>query len=772
MQINGVRHDYKYDKLGRMTRRLEPGLTSDWVYDTAAYGKGKLYTAASAGYVRTHSYDAKGRLAETLFNLGVGAPLWSRTVYDASGRMSEQSYPSDFSVKHVYNALGYLAEIRKTSDNTLYWQQNAMDAEGHITKETYGNGAVARRSYNAQNGRLLTRQDVSPANPWGPFNNHSYDYDTLGNVKSHWNLGAGVWENMTYDPLNRLTQIDRSVNSVTSAETIAYNALGNLTSKSGIGDYFYGGSPQCASGSNAGAHAVCKVGYLSLAYDANGNFISGGGRSITWTGWNMPQSITESAQTTTWNYGPEHDRYKMVTNGRTTWYLNPSVHQGGHYEYTRYASGTGEHRHTLYGGGQPIGEVLTFDSGAPAQTRYFHSDSQGSITAVTDGAGTIVTYSRYDPWGRQTVIAGSNTGINQTRQGHTGHEMLDGGLTHMNGRLYDPVLSRFVSADPIVDNPYDLQSLNRYSYVLNNPLGYTDPTGFSAWTDFRDGFLKPVASIVVSIYAPGLISGLTGWGATASSIAAGGIAGSITGGSRGALAGAVSAGMFSQLHGMSPGIGKIAAHGVAGGIMSEMQGGSFKSGFLAAGFTQGASELGLFDNLGSRSANAIGAAIVGSTASVIGGGKFANGAMTGAFSRLFNDLKLDGEIMTDKKGRTYVKGTATLTDPVTGEVLISSPAISGPYGKGALPEGDYVGDNFRVRATKAMTVSDSQGKTGWSLDLTPQFKTDRSLLRVHPDGNVPGTQGCISPQNQAREWGRLLQDQVQKHGSIPVHVDY
>ncbi|WP_461567342.1 RHS repeat-associated core domain-containing protein [Thiobacillus sp.] len=197
----------------------------------------------------------------------------------------------------------------------------------------------------------------------------------------------------------------------------------------------------------------------------------------------MPQSLTESGQITSWLYTPEHDRYKMVAAGRTTWYINPGILQGSHYERTQYASGTVEHRHTLYGGGNPIGEVLTFEDGSPAQTRYFHSDAQGSITAVTDQNGAVLTRYRYDPWGKQTLVAGSNTGIAQTRQGHTGHEMLDGGLTHMNGRLFDPVLARFVSADPNINDEYNLQSLNRYSYVLNNPLYYTDPTGFMEFSD-------------------------------------------------------------------------------------------------------------------------------------------------------------------------------------------------------------------------------------------------------------------------------------------------
>lgn len=767
---------FVYDVLGRMTQRVEPGLTSTWTWDSAAYGKGKLQSAqTSAGYFRSHWYDDKGRSQLALSNLGAGNPLFFTSVaYDAAGRISQQYLPGGVATKRVYNSLGYETELRNVSGNTLYWQLNTMDAEGHATQETLGNGTGSYTTYNPQNGRFNYRID----NRNGVWIDYYYQgYDDLGNINSRYHLGGGGGDNLIYDALNRLTQVQHYGNA-SAIDTIVYGPGGNIRNRTSVGDYYYGGSPNCVN-NNVGPHAVCRAGTNAYSYDANGNLTGGGGRSLTWTAWNMPASTTQGGQTTTWLYGPEHDRYKMIAPGRTTWYLNPGIQQGGHYEQTLYANGTTEFRSTLYGGGRPMGEIVSFDDGSPNQVRYFHSDAQGSITAVTDSAGTVLTRFRYDPWGKQTLVSGSNTGVSQTRQGHTGHEMLDGGLTHMNGRLYDPVLARFVSADPIVQDPYNLQSLNRYSYVLNNPLYYTDPTGFSAWTDFRDGFLKPVLSIAAAAYLPGSsffnsmgITGLSG------QIAAGAIAGGISGGGRGALAGAVSAGMFSQLHGMSPGLGKVVAHGVAGGMMSEMQGGSFKSGFLAAGFTQGASQLGVFNNLGDpntwggRTANAIGAAIVGGTASVIGGGKFSNGAMTGAFSRLFNDLYLKGVPKKDWKGRTYVEGMATLTDSGTGEVLISTPAISGPYGKGPLPEGDYDGKNFRPRTTAAMTVTDSQGKTGWSLDLNPQFDTNREFLRMHPDGNVRGTKGCISPETQAREWGRLLQDQVKQHGSIPVHVSY
>lgn len=80
----------------------------------------------------------------------------------------------------------------------------------------------------------------------------------------------------------------------------------------------------------------------------------------------------------------------------------------------------------------------------------------------------------YDAWGRQTVTL-NTIGL---RRGYTGHEMMgEFGLINMNGRVYDPTLGRFLSPDNYVQAPDNSQSFNRYSYCLNNPLKYTDPSG-------------------------------------------------------------------------------------------------------------------------------------------------------------------------------------------------------------------------------------------------------------------------------------------------------
>lgn len=119
--------------------------------------------------------------------------------------------------------------------------------------------------------------------------------------------------------------------------------------------------------------------------------------------------------------------------------------------------------------------ILIKKNGVLTQYKAF-KDVLGSILVVVDKNGNHVFEATYDAWGKQTVT------MNQIdfRYGYCGHEMLNEvELIDMGGRVYDPALGRFLLCDNYVQEPTNSQDFNRYSYCLNNPLRYTDPTGES-----------------------------------------------------------------------------------------------------------------------------------------------------------------------------------------------------------------------------------------------------------------------------------------------------
>lgn len=127
-------------------------------------------------------------------------------------------------------------------------------------------------------------------------------------------------------------------------------------------------------------------------------------------------------------------------------------------------------------------------------SHYFtFTDQVGSILKVVDSNGTERFSATYDAWGHQTVTLNEIGLI----RGYTGHEMLtEFGLINMNGRVYDPLLGRFLSTDNFVQEPNSTQSFNRYSYCLNNPLKYNDPSGEWLLLSFYNGLFRGIYNMV------------------------------------------------------------------------------------------------------------------------------------------------------------------------------------------------------------------------------------------------------------------------------------
>jgi RHS repeat-associated protein len=280
-------------------------------------------------------------------------------------------------------------------------------------------------------------------------------------------------------------------------KSYGYSSTGNLTYKSDVGTLVYPLSYEVKH------HAVKSVtgtvnGLVNptYTYDSVGNLTEEKTgttiqRSITWTGFNMPLKITKGVSTIEFLYDADHARvYEARKTGVTFDSQTYFVNAGNALFFEIETKGTiTEWKHYLHA---PSGLLMmrSIKSNTTAKTDvYFHKDHLGSITTITNNIGAILEQNSFDAFGKRRNSNGSDatTPINSlTRRGFTQHEMLpEVNMVHMNGRVYEPTLGRFMSADPFVQFAGFSQSYNRYSYTLNNPLSFTDPSGYGIRDFFR-----------------------------------------------------------------------------------------------------------------------------------------------------------------------------------------------------------------------------------------------------------------------------------------------
>ena len=545
----GQETTHTYDVLGRELVRTEcrgicgaPGvqveLTTTTVYDTAAMGLGKPSSVSTdKGYVTSFTYDSLGRPSTATETLEVIAGIaitgqTATTTYDVWGRVRSTTTASGQDFYYDYTSLSTQWRVRHgigggESTATVFFKARTIDAGGTVTEEVLGNGVVTTRTVDRAKGVVTGITSMSGTTTVQKL---VYSYDGFLNMTERDDQKTKVREAFQFDTRNRL--IASAAERYNSApvtydpQTVTYDDRGNITSKSDVGSYAYG--TDILSG--AGPHAVASIvpngtGAVDTAYtyDANGNTLTGNGRTYSWTSFDMPSTITRGAATVAFAYGPGHQRIKQTKPGETIHYF------GGGTERVTDALGTRWVDYVSIGG-RLVGS-LTHDDGANLSTTvaaYYLTDHLGSLDRITDTLGAITESLDFDAWGRRRFPNGAapilDTAISSSsRKGFTGHEMLDTlGLVHMNGRIYDPTVARFVSADPIIQAPYNLQSYNRYTYTLNNPLSYTDPSGFSwfskafkkikkfykkLWKGIAD-FSKSVARFLTSKQTLGLIFGL------------------------------------------------------------------------------------------------------------------------------------------------------------------------------------------------------------------------------------------------------------------------
>ena len=519
----GITTEFEYDSLNRITKTSypnDPDIT--YTYDTETIGT--LSTIESSLIAVHYYYDE--RLRNTREEFFADGRSWTKEWnYDSADRIINQTNPDNELITYTYNKQNRLESISGVVNNFNY---NAL---GKITGKEYSNGIPTSLIYKTDDFRLeyiLTFK----LNPVEFIQDTRYSYDNAGNIILIHDAVDGFFQTFGYDHLDRLTNATESG----GFDIIyGYNSIGNIMSVNENGkitSYVYG--------TDAGPHAMTRIIDMTFAscvgsipptsgdwiinvlttcvssqialsagsdliinedltiessdltldgdivlngdlvfgdsgsgstvffgspgqileYDINGNLVSGFGKTFEYNDANRLKRVMEGQATIAeYFYNPTGRRFKKIAGGVTTYYI------GKDYE-TKISGGNVENTVYYYGNGELLARKDHNGS------RYFyHNDHLGGTNVVTNESGDVVERTRYYPFGK--ILEGGTS-----RNLYTGQEFdKETGIYYYGARYYNPEIRRFVQPDPIIPDYYDPQSLNRYSYVENNPVKYVDPTG-------------------------------------------------------------------------------------------------------------------------------------------------------------------------------------------------------------------------------------------------------------------------------------------------------
>jgi RHS repeat-associated protein len=361
---------------------------------------------------------------------------------------------------------------------------------------------------------------------------------------------------------------------------------------------------------------------------------------------------------------------------------------------------TGEVEFVTYIGGDAYSAPIVYKSdGTTGEYLYLHRDYLASIVAITNASAQVVEKRMFDAWGEIVRVQDKNgnilTNLTVLDRGYTGHEHLGTvGLIHMNGRLYDPKLHRFLQPDNNIQDPNNTQNYNRYGYVLNNPLKYSDPSGEEAIT--------LVGAIIVGAIIAATTYTLTALLADVPFSAGGFIKSAVIG----AASGAVTFGIGTYANTISQFGSRLVfqalAHGTSQAIFSGIQGGNPLVGFASGALSSFAASMWMGGNLkggdgtwgglgGKFAQSSVGTlafgTIMGGAGAKLTGGNFWEGAATGlavtGLNHLAHNMGEDSTSDDQQQGKKVTKETLGIKKGDSPETMI------GKLLKGMKP-GDYI----------------------------------------------------------------------------------
>ena len=587
----GVKTTNSYDNLARLASTRIGQSTTVYTYGTTGNEKLRLTMLSSGNNSVEYTHDKYGRVVTEKRHVDGNGTYSFSYSYNSNNQLAKTTYPGGLEVDYQYDGYGFKSQSA-IGDKVIYKLEST---DGLVSSTSFMGQLTTTRTRNAQ-GYEINRKITHGSSV---VENFDAAYDGVTDNLLSRKRNSGPTETFGYDNLDRLVSVK---SDATETMRINYAPNGNILSKTGVGDFTYD--------ENLRPHAVIEV------ENANGE-IPSDALSTTFNDFGKIQMIEDAGKGLRMDlyYGPDQERWcsELSRNGTD---VRTTVYAGEYEKITE--NGTTREYYYLDGN-----TIVVKENGVFKNFLAF-TDNIGSILSVIYEDGAKVFDASYDAWGRQTVTR-NTIGLHR---GYTGHEMLpEFDIVNMNGRLYDPLLGRFFSPDNFVQMPDNSQNFNRYSYCLNNPLKYTDPSGNLFGID--DAVIAFAVFNMANSMMQAAYEGKSVWKAGAFSL----------------LSSAVTYGIGEAFKGAANTFGnellRAGAHGLSSGVFAALDGGNFASAFVsgatASGMGSYAQAVSMNTGLMIASTTAMGGAVAWLT-----GGEFLQGAMNGMMIGAFNHALHDG----------------------------------------------------------------------------------------------------------------------------------
>lgn len=452
---NGNIIEYSYDQYDRLVSKKMAEFTSSYTYNVY---DDVVSVNSSNNTSKTFGYDFFGRISISKESVCDGKWLQKEYSYD-NGNVSSIKYVSQSGLLAIENYSYRNGNLYKANvnGNKNIFQLSSENEFGYPTEINKNNSGIKHiAEYDAYG--FLTKTTETNSSSYTFTRNYLFDHATSNLLKRYGS--RGLVETFGYDNMNRLI--------TTNNDTVSYNSIGNVVTKSSIGSFEYNIQNK--------PYAVSNV-------VANGKYIPNNTQEISYSSFHRPNWMEENGIHADFVYNDDYNRVKMTIaeNGEVT---KTKYYIGNCYELVQTKTAKIEY---LYLFGDYYSSNTVYKKGeseSESSFYYLFRDHLGSITLIVNDKGSLVQNVCFDAWGRmvnKTSLKPFSLGKEPSLlldRGYCGHEYLPQfGMINMNARLYDPVLGRFLSPDPFVQSPDMSQSLNRYSYALNNPLRYVDKDG-------------------------------------------------------------------------------------------------------------------------------------------------------------------------------------------------------------------------------------------------------------------------------------------------------